>query len=300
MTAEFFYEIYRKLSLGREEPHKALPVLDELAVACRNTDNPDSPTNWRRQAESCIHVISESSQMFAMAVARWITTSEDIELAKALAHHASVRHLKQTAAELYDLSSVDEGNAILAGCRLCSIYVTPAISLGWTMSLVLSYPGSAAAKEAADCLLEYHVNEFPLTTLQLLCTPDSPFASVAESVDAMTFLQNEEAYLSNLPALRELAVTPEMRLSLSSLRRAQSRDIHQHARAKSVFMQICKVERFKYANKTAVEFDTGVSVQETALEMSPYSLEVELPVSEQTDPIAGAAHRRRLWKGVPK
>jgi len=300
MTDEFFYEIYRKLTLGRKEPHKVGPVLDELAVACRNTLDSASSTKWRGNADNCIHEIAESSQMFAMAVARWITRSEDIDLAKALVHHASVRHLKQSVAELYDLSSVDEANAILAGCRLCALYVTPAISLGWTMSLVLSYPASIEVKEALDCLLEYHVNEFPLTTLRLLSAPNSPFASVAESVEALTFLQNEEAYLNKLPTLREFAMTPEMRLSLSSLRRRQSRDIDQHAREKSVFMQICKVDRFKYANKSAVEFDVEGSVQETTLEMSPYSLQVELPISEQTDPIAGAAHRRRLWNGVPK
>jgi hypothetical protein len=238
--------------------------------------------------------------MFAAAMSRWLITREDVELAKALVNKSNVRHLQQPAAEVYDLSTMDEATAILVGCRLCTCIATPAISLGWALSLYLAYPTSDEAHQAADYLLEYHVNEFPQTTRRLLSAEESPFKDVAHAAKALEFLADLEVQLSSWPKLREFAMTPEMRLTLSSLRRREGRDIHHHARKKSVFMQFCKVEQFKYSHKTALEFTDGAQIQETIMEMSSYSVEVELPISERTDPQAGLFSRRGLWRGVPK
>jgi hypothetical protein len=300
MTSEIFYDIYDKLTKASTLVEK-VAAIGELAQACRKNEDQVSPQEERlAQAKICIQVIAESSEMFATAVTMCIGSSEDIPLAKSLAHEASVRHMKQPAAEHYDLSALDEDASILAVCRLCRLYVTPAISLGWALSLLVSYPKSDKAEKAAAYLLKYHLDEFPGTTLRLLAANESPFAAVAAAAEALDFLREEDTHLKSLPNLRELAMTSEMRLTLATMRRRQNRDIQEHARQKSVFMQICTVQHFKYANKTSVEVDMGAQIQETILEMAPYSLEVELPISEQTDPMVGASRRRGLWKGIPE
>jgi len=300
MSGEKFYEIYRKLTLGRSKPEDAFSAIDELARVWRDRKAATSLEQSFAEAGSCLHEIAQSSAMFAKAMSRWLSTREDVELAKALLHKGSVQHLQQPAAELYDLSTIDEATAILVGCRLCTCIATPAISLGWALSLCLAYPTSGKVQHAVDGLLEYHVNEFPLTTRRLLSADESPFKGIALAATALAFLDDQEAQLSSLPKLREFAMTPEMRLTLSSLRRREGRDINHHARKKSVFMQFCKVEQFKYSHKTALEFTDGEQVHETSMEMSSYGVEVELPVSERTDPQAGMLSRRRLWRGVPK
>jgi hypothetical protein len=300
MTGEIFYGIYDKLSKASTDPER-VAAISELAQACRASEDQHERRDERlAQAEICIHQIAQSKDLFATAIATYIVQDDDIPLAKALAGEVSVRHMKLAAAVHYDLSKLSEDVSVLAACRLCSIYVTPAISLGWALSLLTSYPNSDNAKGAAAHLVEYHVTEFPLTTLRLLAATDSAFAGVALADEALNFLRAEEAHLEGLPKLREFAMTPEMRLTLGAIRRRQNREIQEHARQKSVFMQICKVEHFKYANKTYVEIGMGTQTQETTMEMSPYSLEVELPLSEYTDPVTGARRRRQLWKGIPR
>jgi hypothetical protein len=299
MTGEIFYEVYDKLSKARTVAER-VEAINALAQACRANEDKQNKRDERfARAKICIHQIAQSKELFATAIATYIVQDDDVPLAKALAHEASVVGMKLQAAEHYDLTMLSEEASILAACRLCSIYVTPAISLGWTLSLLTSYLNSDNAKRAADHLVEYHVTEFPRTTLRLLAAAESVFTGVALAEEALNFLRNEMEYLESLPKLREFTMTPEMRLTLGIIRRRQNRDIQDHARQKSVFMQICKVEHFKYANRTSVEFGAGAQTKETTMEMSPYSLEVELPISEYTDPMAGAGRRGRLWKGVP-
>lgn len=300
MTTKPFYEIYAKLNKASTSAEK-LAAIEELAQACRqNEDKTSPPENRLDQAKLCIQVIAESPEMFAKAVTMCIGKSENIPLGKALAHESSVRYMEQPAAEHYDLSSLNEDASILAVCRLCTLSVTPAISLGWALSLLVSFPKSDKAEKAAAHLLEYHVDEFPGTTLRLLEAIESPFTAVAAAAEALNFLREENMHLKSLPNLREFAMTSEMRLTLATMRRRQNRDIQEHARQKSVFMKICAVQYFKYANKTSVEVDMGAQIHERIMEMSPYSLAVELPLSEHTDPMVGASRRRGLWKGIPE
>lgn len=301
MTSELFYEFYRRLVVARSEPTKCLPVLDELAKVCRDRKKVSvSSDEWLVEADNCLHEVAYSSAFFAVAVSSWITVDEEVELARALVHKANVRHLQQSAAEAYDLSNIDEARAILAGCRLCACNATPAVSLGWTLSLLVTHPKSDNVRQAAEHLLQYHVDEFPWTTRQLLSPESSPFKSVEMANEALAALEKQETWLEGLPRLREFAMTPEMRLILSSLKRSENRAIHRHSMETSVFAQFVTTQHFKYANKTAVEFVVGEAVKETTLEMSPYSLSVELPLSERTDPVSGATRRRALWRGVPQ
>lgn len=301
MTSDVFFELYRKLAVARTEPTKCLSVIDELAKVCQDLKKTvSSSKEWLAEADNCLHKITQSSILFATAVSSWLTTDENLELAKALVHKASVSHLQQSNAEAYDLSNIEEARAILAACRLCTHYVAPAVSLGWTLSLEVSHPTSEKAGQAINHLLQYHAQEFPLTTLRLLSSEDSPYKSVKKANNTLAALKKQEDWLQSLPRLREFAMTPEMRLTLSSLKRNENRAITRHSREISIFSQICTEQHFKYANKTAVEFVVGGHVHETTLEMSPYSLSLELPLSEQTDPESGVDRRRGLWRGVPQ
>ncbi|WP_310448523.1 hypothetical protein [Thiobacillus sp.] len=301
MSSEIFYELYRKLAGARSEPTKCLAVVDELAKVCRDSRKAaTSADEFLADADNCLHEIAESSILFATAVSRWLTVDEDVELAKTLVHKASVRHLQQPTAESYDLSNIEEARAILAACRLCTLSAVPAVSLGWTLSLAISHPTSDQTCQTVDHLLQYHVDEFPWSTRQLLSSEDSPFKSLKKANEALAALEEQEAWLDGLPRLREFAMTPEMRLTVSSLKRSEHRAIHRRSEETSVFAKLFTTQHFKYANKTAVEFVVGDKVQETTLEMSPYSVSVELPLSERTDPGSGVSRRRSLWRGVPQ
>lgn len=301
MSSEIFYELYRKLAGARSDPTKCLVAVDELAKVCRDSGKAASSVDeLLADADNCLYEIAESSILFAAAASRWLTEDEDVELAKALVRKASVRHLQQPAAESYDLSNIEETRAILTACRLCTLGAAPAVSLGWALSLTNSHPTSDKTRQAVEHLLQYHADEFPWTTRQLLSSEDSPFKSLEKANEALAELEEQEAWLEGLPRLCEFAMTPEMRLTLSGLKRSEHRAIHRRSRETSIFAQLFTTQHFKYANKTAVEFVVGDKVQETTLEMSPYSLSVELPLSERTDPGSGADRRRGLWRGVPQ
>jgi hypothetical protein len=299
MTNDIFYDLYHKLVLWRNEPTKFIPLLNELAIVCRERKKAASSSDeWLAEADNCLDEVVNYSTLFAAAVSNWLTVNENIELGNALAHKASVRHLQQPGAEFYDLSNIDEASAILAGCRLCARAVTPAVSLGWTLSLAVSHPKSDDTGQAVEHLLQYHVEEYPRTTWRLLSFEDSAFKSEEKAKKALAALEKEEYWLEGLPSLCEFAMSPEMRLALSSVKRRENRDIDRHSRELSIFSQFVATQHFKYATNTAVEFIVGEQVHETTLEMSPYSVSIELPLSELTDPESAAERRRKLWRGV--
>lgn len=298
MSDESFFEFYRKLSSANAEPSVYQSIIDQLAIHCRDRQQTASNSDeWLSDVDDCLCEIAESSTLFPGAVSRWLTIKEDTKLGKALAQKASVRHLQQSAAEFYDLSRIEEAPAILTACRLCALFVAPAVTLGWALSLVVARPDSTKTTEAANRLLEYHIDEFPWTTQRLLESKGSAFQSLTQVIDTLTILKEQERWLENLPKLRELSMTHEMRLTLSSLKRRESRIIHRHAKERSIFSQIFTTQHFKYASKTAIEFSVDNQIHETALEMAPYSVSTELPMSEYVDPEFGAARRCALWQG---
>lgn len=299
MATEIFYELYRKLSSLDMESSSHIALLDEVAAVCRDRKRSAStPDEWLAEADDCLHEIAGSSVLFAEAVSSWLTCDEDVLLAKSLVEKASVKFLQQSAPVSYDLSNIDEAHAILAGCRLCAIYVTPAVSLGWALSLASAHPDSDKSASAVAQLLRYHAEEFPWTTRRLLASEKSSFTSLEKGKEVLSALEQSEAWLESLPRLRELAMTTEMRLTLSSLKRRESRDIHRHASEKSIFSQLFTTQHFKYANKTSIEIVSGDLIHETTLEMSPFSVSSELPLSERTSPEIGAVRRKALWQGV--
>lgn len=301
MSRELFYDLYLQLSAAQHDIAIAEQSIDSLATFCRERKKTaESGGHWLTDAENCLYLLSELSALFAAAATKWLIDDTVVELAKALVHTANVQHCQQPVAESYDLSAVDEAIAILVGCRLCALNATPSISLGWTLSLAVSHPHTLNARHAADFLLRYHVEEFPWTTQRLLRSVDSPFKSLEAANSALAALAELEGWLDGLPRLREFAMTPEMRLTLSGLKRNQGRDIERHANKESLFSQIFTTQHFKYANTTAVELVVGDQVHETSLTMAPHSVFIEWPHSEQTDPVAGADRRLSLWRGIPQ
>lgn len=296
-----FHEFYRKFASARHDPTTGALPLDDFAALCRESElaDPDSD-GWLSEADHCLHEIAESSVLFAAALSKWLTQAGSKELAKALVHKASVRRLQQAHPESYELSAIPEEQGILVGYRLCALAATPAVSLGWVLSLASVPTKSAKTTAAVEHLLKHLVEEQPGTTLRLLLAKESGFHALEIAKEALAHLKAEDDWLEQQPKLREFAMTPEMRLTLSSLKRSESRDIHRHSREKSVLASLFKAQHFKYANRTAVEVMVDGQVQETTLQMSPYSVSVELPLSEGFDPVAGSLGRNRLWRGASR
>lgn len=299
MSSDQLENIYRKLAFSRGRPEGSFPVLDELAENYRSRTNVDcTAEEWLDDADYCLHEIAQSSPLFVAAVSRWLPADEYISLALALVGKVSVQHLQQEIAETYDLSSIDESRAILVACRLCAHYTAPAVTLGWALSLATSLPATESTREAVDYLLQYHIEEYPSTTGQLLSHEDSPFKSLEQARKALELLEKQERWLQGLPKLREFSMTPEMRLTLSSLTHRQNRDLNRRSQEQSIFRIVCTSYHFKYAKRTALEIALGDQIQETTLNMAPFSVAIELPLSELTDPVSGEFRRRTLCRGL--
>lgn len=298
MDHKQFYELYRRLAAARTDAEAARSALGTLLAAFLQTSsNEKLRADWMAGADDCLHAIAESSSLFVAALSVWLVGGDSVALAKAVVHEANVRHLQQPVAEFYALEGVAQVAAVLCAYRLCALGATPAVSLGWTLSLGVSFPYQPAVDKAVIELLNFHVEEFPGTTFRLLSATDSPFAALESAKSVLVDLETEEKWLDEQPRLREFDMTPEMRLALSGLKRGQRRAIERSARENSMLAQIFATQHFKYASKTAVEFHVESGVQETTLEMSRFRLSVELPLSEGTDPISGASRRRALAKG---
>jgi hypothetical protein len=251
-------------------------------------------------AESCIREVAHSSRVFEVAVSTWITESATVGLAKRVVSRASVDQLKSTTPLTYSLADTAVAPAILTGFRLCTIGATPAISLGWTLSLANAFQTSEEARRAVDLLLKYHVEEYPWTTRRLLSSCVGEGGADALAVEALAVLTDQEAWMASQPRLREFAMTPEMFSMFAGLKRNESRHIQRLSKQKSIFAQLCSTHQFKYSNRTTVEFAMGGLIEESALEMGEYELEVELPQSERTDPVGGALRRKAMWSGAPQ
>lgn len=298
MLRDDFFEIYRRLGSAATDFPAAAAAEDELSAAFLEHERAGGGSEWLASADDCIYEIAESPPLFSRAISSWITSTGFAELIKAVLHQANVRHLRPTSAVAYDLSGVDEARAILTGCRLCAINVVPAISLGWTLSLLAARPTSEASLRAAEFLLLYHTDEFPWSTEKMLevygAGNDLPLVAAA-----LKYLRRLSASLEALPRLRELEMPLEARLALAQLRQSENREIQRKAAKASVFAGMISEHHFKYATQVAIEVPVGDGLRDSSLQMAGMSLSIELPFSEHTDPLAGAARRRSMWQGVP-
>ncbi|MFL9880587.1 hypothetical protein PQR63_19480 [Herbaspirillum rhizosphaerae] len=293
-----FPELYRKLTSNRAVPEAAIATLPEIAALCRahkstaGTDNKLPP-----YADHCFHEIVISLPLFTSAIAQWLTSDEDFELGSALLSKANGEYLDAKSPLSFDLEQVKENMAILAGCRLAAEFSTPAISLGWTLSLLAARPTSELTQNAVTSLLGYHLDEFPITSKKLLTVPSPEFESLDLFQLARAEIQKRAQFINSLPFVNEFAMTPEMHMRLVAIRRQENREILRSANDTSFFAKLFSTHHFKYSNKTSVEIHHADGIEETTLDMATHSVSMELPLSERTDPMFGTKLRYALWQG---
>lgn len=293
-----FPGLYRKLTSNRAASEAAIATLPEIAALYRahksaaGADNKLPP-----YADHCLHEIVISPLLFTSAVAQWLTSDDDFELGSALLSKANGEYLDAKSPSRFNLEQVEENLAILAGCRLAAEFSTPAISLGWTLSLLAARPTSELTRSAVTSLLGYHLDEFPITSKKLLTVPDSEFESLDLFQLARAEIQKRAQFILSLPFVNEFAMTPEMHMRLVAIRRQENREILRSANDASFFAKLFSPQHFKYSSKTSVEIHLADGIEETTLDMATHSVSMELPLSERTDPMFGTTLRYALWQG---
>lgn len=290
-------EIYLQLSADERAPDRDDQLLARLAQLARQTGQGDQDDQLGSfDIDNCLHAIVQSPVLFPVALARWLAADSDIRLGKALLRDANVAHLAQRYPQSYALSSVPEADAITTARRLCALAAAPAISLGWTLSAARDFPDSDAVRIQITELLDYHIDQFLVSTVDFLASSDSSFQALDASVETLRKGNEALRILEGLPQLRELAMTADMRLLHSSLKRNEQREIHRRADEASVFRSAFHQVRLKYGSRPVVEVRSEEGTQEMAIPMFSHEFSVELPLSELTDPLAGRARRNRLWR----
>jgi hypothetical protein len=297
MSDDVLFSLYEKFSNSTRDSAQDAAHLDALAHWVTAEPNAEDAVE---AARDCLFEIAKSPPLFVAAAARWIPNDEHALLGRALLSAVSVRHLATLTMVHYGLSDVPESSATLVAFRLCATSSATAVSLGWVLSLARDFSQSPQAQRSASILLSYLADQFPSTTCQILRADTSAFKDIAAAQQALARLDELESMLAQLPELRELAMTPAMRLVHASFKRGENRDIQRGARERSVFRHIATELHFKYATRTIIEMALGSDIQETSMTMDAHSLSTELPLSEGTDPLYGNLYRLRLAKGLPK
>lgn len=297
MKDDVLFDLYIKLSHSIRDAAQDASHLETLAQWVKARQNAEDAVS---AARDCLFEIAKSPELFVAAASRWVTSSEHALLGLALVHEVSVRHLNESVILAYDLSGIAEADAILTAFRLCAHAAAPAVCLGWVLSVVRDFPQSQDAARTASSLLSYLAEQLPVSTHQLLRADTSAFRDLPVEKQTLAHLNAFEAILSQLPVLREFAMTPEMRLAHASSKRSEHRDIHHAARKGSILDHIATKLRFKYATRTTIEMALGDEIRETSMTMDTHHLSMELPLSEGTDPLYGKLLRRKLARGLPK
>ena len=291
------WELYLQLAGDERAPDRDEQLLARLAQHARQTA-PDAESDrfGTVDIDNCLRAIAQSPVLFPIALARWLVGETDVRLGKALLHQASVAHLDQRFPQSYNLSGVAEADTITTARRLCALAAAPAISLGWTLSMARDFPSSDAVRTQAMELLEYHVDQLLVSTAEFLASPESSFQDLDASIETLRRAREAQQVLDDLPRLRELDMSADMRLLHSSLKRSEYREIHRRADEASVFRGLLHQVKLKYASRPVIEVRHEYGTQEMAIPMFSHELAVELPLSELTDPVIGRVRRNRLWR----
>lgn len=300
MSNQDLYEIYRKLAACRDGQSDVRIPLAEFAKVCRERQLSLEEDEWKDDIRNCLREIAANPRAQTQALLEWLTTDEDIRTGRALVSEAGVLLLRAREPVRFDLAGVNTQQALLAGARLSAFALCPPLSLGWALSLLENSSLEDRAHQAAVGLLEYHVEEYPRSTKRLLENSSSTYLALEEAQQALTYLTELSRQIDELPRLRELAMSPAMRIAYAHVRRTENRQINRTANEKSVIAQLFTTHHFKYSNRAAVEFQVGAESKDMTLEMQPYSVEYELPQSEKTDPTKGEIRRSQLSRGVIK
>lgn len=292
-------DIYLQLAGDERAPDRDDQLLARLAELARQTAPDDESDRFDNvDIDNCLHAITQSPALFPIALARWLAGDSDIRLGKALLHQASVAHLDQRFPQSYDLTGVLEADAITTARRLCALAAAPAISLGWTLSMARDFPSSDSVRTQTKELLDYHVDQLLVSTVEFLASPESSFQNLDASIETLRQAREAQQILEGLPRLRELDMTADMRLLHSSLKRSEHREIHRRADEVSVFRGLLHQVKLKYASRPVIEVRNESGTQEMSIPMFSHELTVELPLSELTDPVIGRVRRNRLWRST--
>lgn len=295
MTDDILLDLYLKLSNSARDPTQDASHLEALA---RWVEAQSDAEHAIASVKDCLFEIAKDPALFVAAAARWIVDDNYAALARALVREASVRHLAAGSIASYDLRGTSESDAILVAYRLCARAAPPALSLGWVLATVRDF-SSLDAQRAGATLVSYLADELPGTTHRLLRSDTTALKELAVAKEALARLNDMNTTLAALPRLRELAMTPEMRLAHATFKRGEHRDIHRMARERSFFHHVATEFHFKYATRTTIAMKLGDQTHETSATMGLHEFSMELPLSETTDPLSGKLRRVKFAKGLP-
>lgn len=289
-------EIYLRLDGDSRDPEQDDKLLARLAELARRREAGADPDRFD-SVDICnsLHAIAKSEALLPIALARWLGSQTDVRLGRALLHETSVTYLSQRFPQSFDLTRVPERDAITTARRLCALAAAPAISLGWSLSMARDFAGHAAACSEAMDLLDYHVDQLLVSTVECLASTESSFQDLDASVETLRRARAAQQVLETLPRLLELDMTADMRLLHSSLKRKERREIHRRADEFSVFSRIASQMKLKYGSRPVIEVRDETCTRDMTIQMFSQELIVELPLSELTDPVIGILLRNRLW-----
>lgn len=175
--------------------------------------------------DNCLHAIAQSPALFPIALARWLAGDTDIRLGKALLHQASVTHLDQRFPQLYDLTGVPVADAITTARRLCVLVATPAISLGWTLSMARDFPNRDAVSTQAMATARLPRRSVAGRAWRVFRRPRSrAFRILVRPIETLRRAREVQQILEGLPRLRELDMTADMRSDIPRSAKRTSRD----------------------------------------------------------------------------
>lgn len=293
MAREPLYDIRQKIRAANDGNEyaivQALNELESLFSAAKFENRLDP--FLRNDALTAIDAISCERSALTIALLRWLPDDDFSELALALCHSVDVHHLQVKVAVAFELTGSDARRADAVALRHAGNNATPAVSIGWLLSMAAAHGNDERTMALVTELMLYHVEELPRSTEQLLSNEQNPLVCLDVSRNALDQLRKFKEHLKELPEVRELVMPVHMRLMYSSIRRKRSRAINADSEKRSFFASLFQTRRFKYSTRAAVEIHHGDRTDEQTLTMAPFSVSVELPLSEITDPMA--AHFQR-------
>lgn len=290
-------EIYLQLAGQERDPERDNQLLDRLE-ALEDEIAPDGGAGRSAlvDLDNCVQAISGSPVLLPVALGRWLGGDAHLRLGKAVVERASVAYLNQRFPQSFDLRAVPVAASMTTAGRLCALGAAPAVSLGWTLSMFRDYPEEEGVRGRTRELLDYHVDQLLVSTVELLASPESSFQTLDVSIETLARARDARRVLDGMPRLRELDMTAEMRLLHSALKRSEHREVHRRADEASVFRHLMHRIKLKYATRPVIEVRNETGTHEMAVAMSSHELALELPLSELTDPVVGRLRRNRLWR----
>lgn len=294
---ESAFELYRKLRVAKSGGAAAIDLaLGELGDLYRAVHADGRGKAFFKEAEMVIDTVASDVELLASAFLRWLPDSEFEDLSDKLCRVADGHHLQADAAVPFDLAGSKKQRAEAVALRLVSLAISPGLSVGWLLSLAKEHGTASDTAQLVEELMDFHVAEFPASMRQILMAQSNPLVELEVARRALALINKRHEFLESLPDARELEMPVPMWLMYSSLRYERNRSINAVSEERSLFASLFKPRRFKYATRTAVEVRRGDQVQEQTLEMAPFSISYELPVTERADPLAAHFQRQEFRK----